>query len=113
MITEQDLLQAIAECQGERNPNANTCIKLAAYYTIRNELFGTPEPLRLPESYSFSPGPEPTTETSISYTSGTDFGKAITGKDSAALWALMDDLMSTLQIAVPKLYDGVMRQLPT
>lgn len=53
-----------------------------------------------------------TTETSISYTSGTDFGKAITGKDSAALWALMDDLMSTLQIAVPKLYDGVMRQLP-
>ena len=34
MITEQDLLEAIAECQGQRNPNANTCIKLAAYYII-------------------------------------------------------------------------------
>ena len=38
MITEKDLLEAIAECQGERNPNANTCIKLAAYYTILDHL---------------------------------------------------------------------------
>ena len=39
MITEQDLQEAIAECQGERHPNANTCMKLAAFYTIKNELY--------------------------------------------------------------------------
>ena len=39
MITEKDLQDAIAECQGERKPNANTCIKLAAYFTIYDHLF--------------------------------------------------------------------------
>ena len=34
MIKEEDLQEAIAECQGVRNPNANTCLKLASYYTI-------------------------------------------------------------------------------
>ena len=42
MITLDDLEAAIAECEGERNPNANTCIKLAAYYTILNEKQGKP-----------------------------------------------------------------------
>ena len=39
MITEKDLRAAIAECQGARNPNASTCIKLAAFYTILNNLY--------------------------------------------------------------------------
>ena len=40
MITEKDLQEAIAECIGQRNPNANTAIKLAAFYTIKRELYG-------------------------------------------------------------------------
>ena len=43
MITEKDLQEAIAECQGQRNPNASTCIKLAAFLTIQKELFGKSE----------------------------------------------------------------------
>ena len=31
MITEHDLKEAIAECEGNRNPDARTCIKLAAH----------------------------------------------------------------------------------
>lgn len=38
MITIQDLDAAIAECQGQPSPNANTCIKLAAYLTIRQSM---------------------------------------------------------------------------
>ena len=53
MITEKDLQEAIAECQGQRNPNANTCIKLAAYLTIQKEMFGTQEEL-IP-TYSYAP----------------------------------------------------------
>ena len=39
MITEQDLQAAIAECEGVRNPTSNTCLKLAAYYTIKDKMY--------------------------------------------------------------------------
>ena len=48
MITRKDLIEAIEKCQGQKNPNANTCIKLAAYYTILDH---TPED---DSGYSFS-----------------------------------------------------------
>ena len=64
MITEQDLREAIAECQGQRNPNANTCIKLAAYYTIlQNMTEKKPDPDPAP-MYSFA-GPK--IENTINY----------------------------------------------
>lgn len=111
MITEQDLEQAIAECQGERNPNANTCIKLAAFYTILREMYGTPE--HLPTgSYSFAESPAKPVDThTIAYTSDTDFSRMIHGRDPDEIWAVMDELMTTLQIVLPRLYDGVMRKL--
>jgi hypothetical protein len=109
LITEQDLLEAIAECQGERNPNANTCIKLAAFLTIKNEMFGKSEHLQGTEmslaKYSFSAGP------TIEYSSDTEFSQAITGKDPATVWPVMDELMSTVQALMPRLYDGVMQRL--
>lgn len=109
MITEQDLKQAIAECQGERNPNASTCIKLAAFFTIRNELFGKSEQLADPgQSYSFAAEPADTT---IDYNSGTDFSMTIHGRDPDDIWPIMDELMSTLQIAVPRLYTETMNAL--
>lgn len=111
MITEHDLQEAIAECQGERNPNANTCIKLAAFYTIRNEMFGNPEQVvseSPPPSYSYDPGP---VENTIGYKSDTDFSRIIDGRDPAEIWPVMDELMDTLMVIHRRLYDGVMRQL--
>jgi len=108
LITEHDLEQAIAECQGERNPNANTCIKLAAFYTIRNEMFGTPPD---PPSYSYAAAPADTADTHIDYNSGTDFSRAIDGRDPADIWPIMDEMMSTVQVLMPRLYDNVMRRL--
>ena len=114
MITERDLEQAIAECQGERNPNANTCIKLAAFYTIKNEMFGNSEPVgnvdRLPE-YSYAAAPAEPVETTIDYYSDTDFSRVIDGRNPNDIWPVMDELMSTLQVLQPRLYDGVMRKL--
>jgi hypothetical protein len=40
VIRIEDLDTAIAECQGRRNPDAKTCIMLAAFYTIKREMFG-------------------------------------------------------------------------
>lgn len=106
MITEHDLKQAIAECQGERYPNANTCIKLAAFLTIQRELFGEQNP----PTYSFAPSPQienPETE----YESDTEFGQAVQGKDLLDVLSIMDELMSTLKITNRRLYDAVMRRL--
>lgn len=109
MITEHDLEQAIAECQGERNPNANTCIKLAAFYTIRNELFGTPDRSeRREESYSYAAPPG---QDSITYDGESDFARTIHGMDHDRVWSIMDELMDTVQALMPRLYDGVMRRL--
>ena len=109
MITEHDLQEAIAECQGERNPNANTCIKLAAFYTIRNELFSKPEaPVT---TYSYAPAPEPV-HTGISYYSETEFGQLVSGRDPSDVWPLVDELVSdVIRVINPRLYDGFMRRL--
>lgn len=112
MITETDLRAAIAECQGERNPNANTCMKLAAYYTILNNLYPAAASSS-PESnaYSYDSEPSEAPEEKVGYLSGTDFGKAINGKSAAPAWAVVDELMTVLQAIKPNLYDGVMRKL--
>lgn len=113
MITERDLMEAIAECQGERNPNANTCIKLAAFYTIRNELFGKPEQVERAEdahSYSYAAAPVDTAET-IHYDSGTDFSQAIDGRNPDEVWPIIDEAMSAVQVLMPRLYAKVMRDL--
>lgn len=109
MITEQDLREAIAECEGKRDPSSSTCIKLAAFYTIRNELFGkqvrADEPL-----YSYA-APPVQNDPVISYTSGTEFGSTINGMSPEKVWPIMDELMDTIHTLMPRLYDGVMRRL--
>ena len=105
MITLEDLESAIAECEGERNPNANTCIKLAAYYTILNEKQGKPP------VYSYSAEPVSPVKEKVDYYSETEFGQAIQDKDFAFIMELFDELMSVLQTVNPRLYKGVMSKI--
>ena len=101
MIKLQDVSEAIAECEGVRHPNANTCLKLAALYTIRENMTKEPtEPVR----YSYATAP-------TDYQSNTEFGRIVQGKDSAEVLAVMDELMTTLQGMIPRLYDGVLSKL--
>ncbi len=111
MITEKDLQEAIAECQGARNPDANTCIKLAAFYIIKNEMYGQREdmPPVLP-AYSYSVASEQV-ETTIDYYSDTEFSEAIDGRQATDIWPIIDELMSVLQATNPRLYAGVMRKI--
>ena len=106
MITEQALLEAIAECQGQRNPNANTCIKLASFYTILDHIkeeTKVEKPLELP-SYSFAAPPS-------YYESDTEFGQKVRNMDINDVMTIMDELMTTLSIINPRLYNGVMAKL--
>ena len=103
MIREEELLEAIAECQGQRNPNATTCMKLASYYTILDHINKEEEPM---PTYSFAMPPQEAT-----YDSGTEFSDRIRDMDINDVLAVMDELMSTLTVVNPRLYDGVMRKL--
>ena len=76
MIRREDLDAAIAECIGERDPNANTCIKLAAFYTIRNELY--PQEAAIPE-YSYAAEPVTADPQKAHINSDTEFAQAVRG----------------------------------
>lgn len=94
MITRRDLLEAIEKCQGQKNPNANTCIKLAAYYTILDHT-----PMEEP-GYSNAYKP-----------SDSEFLRIIREKSMDEALCVMDDLMEELEVANPQLYYKTMEIL--
>lgn len=114
MITEQALQEAIAECQGERNPNRNTCMMLAALYTIQDHLFAAREISPMP-SYSFAEPPDKTMQYSGAESVGdygsSDFLQAIKGKNPAEMWKAVDELMDTLKMINERMYNSVMRKI--
>lgn len=109
MITEHDLKEAIAECQGVRHPDASTCMKLASFLTIQREMFG--ETQADPSSYSFAMEPTGQVETTIEYESDTEFSKAVHGRDAREIWSIVDEAMDALQVLNPQLYKSIMRKI--
>lgn len=116
LITKQDVLEAIAECQGTRTPNANTAIKLAAFYTILDHLEESEETAQtggnqtsrsLSAGYSYA---EPQSGV-VHYSGESEFAQAINGKKQDEVWDVMDELMSTIKVMNERLYNGVMRKL--
>lgn len=105
MITDQALQEAIAECNGKRNPDANTCIKLAAYYTIRDHLGGSGNAPVFPVR-SFAPAPEV-----IEWDGDSEFAQAIRGRSVSHIMPIIDELMETVEVLQPRLYAGVMRKI--
>lgn len=105
MITEKDLIEAIAECQGTRNPDAKTCIKLASYYTILDHVTDDKKEAQTPfvGSYSYDVGQ--------TYESETEFGKLAKSRDTYSVMEVIDELLETLRIMQPRLYNAFMRKL--
>lgn len=105
MITEKELHEAIAECQGTRNPDAKTCVKLASFYTILDHIKEQEKEMVIPQYYSYASVPDPV------YESETEFGEAIRDLDEYETLKIMDELMTTLSVVEPRLYASVMRKL--
>ena len=108
MITERDLDEAIAKCQGESNPTNSTCMKLAAFLTIKDYLYPHYEE-QYPQ-YSYSAEPEPV-ETTVNYNSDTEFFFFFFGMEYDKEWEMIAELMETLQVINPRLYAGVIKKL--
>ena len=117
MITEHDLQEAIAECEGQRNPTANTCIKLAAFYTIRQNMF--PDKTEPASGHSYAGSREldlaqvnPSYRSEvIDYNSGSEFSRLINGADINSVLEVIDDTMSTLSVVNPRFYKSIMNRL--
>ena len=115
MITKQDLLESIAECQGIRTPNANTCLKLAAFYTILDHMEDDSEPEsdepQKKQSFTARPVSFSAPEEVVNFHGVGEFAQAVNGLPSQPAWVVMNELMSTLQMIEPKLYHAVMRKI--
>ena len=103
MITIREVEEAICEMEAVPDANFETCRKLAVFYILRDYMGGT-----LPFSgYSAADGPQE----KIERHGETEFLEIVAGRDPVGVWSVLDELMSTLQITNPRLYDGVMRRL--
>lgn len=105
MIRREDLLEAIAECEGTKHPTAATCIKLAAYYTILNQMQEAPEKAqeKMPE-YSFAAFPD------LPY-SESEFSQLVKAKGIEKAFPVLDEAMQALFVCNERMYKGIMRQL--
>ena len=103
MITERDLDEAIAECQGKRNPTASDCIKLSAFLQLKERMFPEKaEHIPMPtQSYSYSAGND-----SIQYSSESEFGRLVYGKEIGQILPFLDDLVETVKVINPRLYNA-------
>lgn len=83
--------------------------KLATLYTIKNQMNQSEQPQQSPiQAYSMAAAPEP------AYTArygDSEFLREIEGCDQEDVFRIMDDLMDTLQVANPRVYNGVMRKI--
>ena len=106
LITEKDLREAIAECEGTRNPNSSTCIKLAAYYTILNQMNNQTKEESIP-NYSFAS--EPIFE-DLPY-SNSDFSQEVMNKGIKKVFPILDELMDALMVTNPRLYHNTLDRI--
>ena len=101
MVTEKELLDAIDECR--REPITGIKIgRLADLLTVHHYLYGNAENADPVEKSAVI---------ALSARGNSEFLNLIDGKRSDRVWAVLDELMSTLEVINPRLYDGVMRRL--
>lgn len=101
MITRRELDGAIKEC--ENAPvSYQTCEKLATFYTIRDHVYEEDAPIEVEHSHKAQV---------VGTFGGSEFLQAIEGMPEDEAWSLMDELMQTILITNPRLYQGVLRKI--
>lgn len=105
MITEKDLQEQIAKYQGKIDISTDECVKLAAFYILKNALYPKENVAEIPQ-YSFATAPE-----QLTYDSGTEFSNAIQGMDINDILYVFDDLMKATYVYNQPLYKATLRNL--
>lgn len=105
------MIGAIAEI--ENSELTMTRVKnLAALYVVKNQHIAEVSPAakkeERQESVRYYEAAEPSTRAAVG---GSDFLQAVSNVDTSAALNVLDELMSALYVANPKVYNGVMRKL--
>ena len=103
MFSKNELLDTIEELEDAPKTFQNIQ-KLATFYSIYDHLYG----------YSFSePVKEPVRQTIIDYYGDSEFLSEIEGKDAEEIYAILDELMDTVKVLQPRLYDATIQRIKT
>lgn len=97
MFSKAELLDAIEDLENSPATYQNA-EKLATFYLLYDHLYVRQEPMNYVESVR---------EVTIDRYGDSEFMKAIEGSDAEEAWKIIDDLMSTLQMLNPRLYQAI------
>lgn len=99
MFAKRELLDAISEC--ENAPESyQKCERLATFYTLYDHLY--------PNSNA---NVEQVTESIVDNYGDSEFFKAVEGVNAKDAWAIMSELMETMKVMQPKVYNSIMYKL--
>ncbi len=100
MISQKNLLKAIEDCENSLN-SFQGYEKLSALYTVYDHLYGeliTYEDIHVK------------TETVIEADESNEFFQSINGKKANEVWKIMSELMESVKLIQPRLYEAVMKK---
>ena len=101
MFSKIELLNAIDEL--EQSPATyQNAEKLATFYLLYDHLYVEKEPVNRFEQIR---------EVTIDRYDGSEFYEAISGGKAAHVWAVMDELMTTLEALQPRLYQATLDKI--
>lgn len=94
MISKDELDKTILELEMRDTTFAN-CAKLADLYTVRDHITGQTQKQSVP----------------LETSGDSEFLQAVDGKDSVAVWNIMDELMNTLSVVNNRVYSSVLEKI--
>ncbi len=97
MLTKRELLNAIKELE-DSTPTYEKCKKLVTFYTLYDYMYAEPKNETVEEKVVGAYGES-------------EFMSVIKGMSCDKVWEVMDELMSTLKVLNPNLYEGVLVKL--
>lgn len=100
MVTERELREAIRECESAP-VSLQSLQKLAVFYTIYDKNFAD----------NTESSEKPTKIIDVQPVSDSEFMRLLVGKDWTSILVILDELMDTVKILQPRLYEAVMRKL--
>lgn len=117
MLTEKEIDAAIAELEA-KEPTMAICTKLATLYTVRQNMhqdtrntapISWPQlPIKLQQD---TPQAAPAMATDHTPYGDSPFLIAVARVNPETAWEIVDDLMDTLRVCNPRVYDHIMRRL--
>lgn len=94
MLNIEEINKTILDLE-QHDTTYAVCEKLSWLYIVRDHLTGQQQKQPVP----------------LSVSGDSEFLAAVNGKESTAAWVIMDDLMDTLKIVNPRVYESVLRKI--